>query len=173
MPILDWDASLPDDIVVMWLAWRRNVQRLQDLRIPRPILPCFPISTQLYHFADASNSGYGCVTYLCAIDQHGIVTSTLLYSSTRVAPLVQHTIPRLELGAAVLAIQVDVTLIRDISADIFQSSVYWTDSMIVLVYLQVDSSVITHSWVIVLLESYHTLKPVNGDMCRVNRIHPI
>ena len=80
VPILDWDASLPDDIVVMWLAWRRNVQRLQDLRIPRPILPCFPISTQLYHFADARNSGYGCVTYLCAIDQHGIVTSTLLYS---------------------------------------------------------------------------------------------
>ena len=167
VPILDWDGSLPDDIVVMWLAWRRNVQRLQDLRIPRPILPCFPISTQLYHFADASNSGYGCVTYMCAIDQHGIVTSTLLYSSTLVAPLLQHTIPRLELGAAVLAIQVDVTLIRDISA------VYWTDSMIVLVYLQVDSSVITHSWVIVLLESYHTLKPVNGDMCRVSRIHSI
>ena len=43
VPILDWDGSLPDDIVVMWLAWRRNVQRLQDLRIPRPILPCFPI----------------------------------------------------------------------------------------------------------------------------------
>ena len=76
----------------------------------------------------------------------------------------QHTIPRLELGAAVLAIQIDVTLIGEISADIFQSSVYWTDSMIVVVYLQVDSSVITHSWVIVLLESYHTLKPVNGDV---------
>ena len=173
VPILDWDASLPDDIVVMWLAWRRNIQRLQDLHIPRPILPCFPISIQQYHLAVASNSGYGCVTYMCAIDQHGIVTSTLLYSSTRVAPLVQHTIPRLELGAAVLAIQVDVTLIREISADIFQSSVYWTDSMVVLVYMQVDSSVITHSWVIVLLESYHTLKPVYGDMCRVNRIHPI
>ena len=65
------------------------------------------------------------------------------------------------------------TVIREISADIFHSSVYWTDSMIVLVYLQVDSCVITHSWVIVLLESYHTLKPVNGDMFRVNRIHPI
>ena len=139
MPILDWDASLPDDIAVRWLEWSRNVQRLHDLRIPRPILPCFPICTQLYHFANASNSGYGCVTYLRAIDQHGIVTSKLLYSRTRVAPLVQHTIPRLELGAAVLAIQVDVTLIRDISADIFQSSVYWTDSMIVLAYLQVNS----------------------------------
>ena len=62
---LDWDAALPDDLAVRWLTWRRNVQRLQDLRIPRPILPCFPISTQLRHFADASNSGYGCVTYAC------------------------------------------------------------------------------------------------------------
>ena len=140
VPNLDWDASLSCDVAVMWLAWRRNVQRLQDLRIPRPILPCFPNSTTLYHFADAINSGYGCVTHMFAIDQHGIVTSTLLYSSTRVAPLVQHTIPRLELGAAVLAIQVDATLTREISADIdIQSSVYWTDGMIVLAYLHVDS----------------------------------
>ena len=42
---LDWDAAIPDDLAVGWLTWRRNAQRLQDLRIPRPILPCFPIST--------------------------------------------------------------------------------------------------------------------------------
>ena len=52
----------------------------------------------------------------------------------------QHTIPRLELCAAALAIQVDATLTREITADIdLQSSVYWTDSMIVLAYLQDDS----------------------------------
>ena len=137
---LDWDAALPDDLAVRWLTWRRNVQRLQDLRIPRPILPCFSISTQLHHFADASNSGYGCVTYLRAIDQHGIITSKLLYSRTHVAPLVQHTIPRLELCAAALAVQVDATLTREITSDIdLQSSVYWTDGMIVLAYLQDDS----------------------------------
>ena len=147
----------------------------RPIRIPRPILPCFPISTQLHHFADASNSGYGCVTYLnqnqsrnhnrfirsyyrprrplirpylvavaeatwSAIDQHGIITSKLVYSRTHVAPLMQHTIPGLELCAAALAIQVDATLTREITADIdLQSSVYWTDSMIVLAYLQDDS----------------------------------
>ena len=137
---LDWDASLPDDLAVKWVAWRRNVQRLLDLRIPRSILPCFPNNTQLHHFADASNSGYGCVTYLRAIDQHGIITSRLLYSKTRVAPLKQHTIPRLELCAAVLAVQMDATLASEISADVhLQPSVYWTDSMIVLAYLQDDS----------------------------------
>ena len=116
------------------------MQRLRDLRTPRPILPCFPISTQLHHFADASNSGYGCVTYLRAIAEHGIITSKLLYGRTRVASPVQHTIPRLELCAAALAIQVDATLTREISADIdIESSVYWTDSMIVLAYLQGDS----------------------------------
>ena len=73
-------------------------------------------------------------------DKHGIITSTLLYSRTRIAPLVQYTIPRLELCAAVLAIQVDVTITREISADIdIQSYVYWTDGMIVLAYLQVDA----------------------------------
>ena len=60
-----------------------------------------------------------------AIDQHGIITSKLLYSRTRVAPLVQHIIPRLALCAAALAIQVDATLTREITADIdLQSSVY-------------------------------------------------
>ena len=60
-----------------------------------------------------------------------------MYSRPRVA---QHTIPRLELCAAALTIQVDATLTREISADMdIQSSVYWTDGMIVLAYLQVDS----------------------------------
>ena len=73
-------------------------------------------------------------------DKHGIITSTLLYSRTRIAPLVQYTIPRLELCAAVLAIQVDATITREISADIdIQSYFYWTDGTIVLAYLQVDS----------------------------------
>ena len=77
-------------------------------------------------------------TVVC--DKHGIITSKLLFGGTSVAPLVQHTIPRLELGAAVLAIQVDAILTREISADIdIQSSMYWTDGMIVLAYLQVDS----------------------------------
>ena len=59
----------------------------------------------------------------------------------------QHTIPQLELYAAALAIQVDATITRDISADIdLQSSVYWTDSMIVLAYLH-DDSKRTHTFV--------------------------
>ena len=136
---LDWDASLPGDLAVRWLTWRRNAQRLQDLRILRATLPCFPISTQLHHFADASNSGYGCVICLRVIHQHGIITSKLLYSMTRVAPLLQHTIARFELCAAVPAIQVYATLTSDISTDTYlQSYVYWTDNMIVLAYLYED-----------------------------------
>ena len=55
-----------------------------------------------------------------------------------------------------LAIQVDATLTRETSANIdIQSSVYWTDGMIVLAYLQVDS------------KHYHTFA---GN--RVARIRP-
>ena len=108
------------------------------------------------------------------IDQHGIITSKLLYSRTRVAPLVQHTIPPLELCAAALAIQVDATLTREITADIdLQSSVYWTDSMILLAYLQ-DDSKRYHTFVgnrVARIRSHS--EPVNGVMYRVSRTQPI
>jgi len=53
---------------------------------------------------------------------------------SRLAPIRQMTIPRLELSAAVIAVRMDRMLSRELSLEI-QDSVFWTDSMIVLQYI--------------------------------------
>ena len=92
------------------------------------------VSSQIHHFSDASIKGYGTVSYLRQEDENGKVHCCILLGKSRLAPLKTISIPRLELSAAVLAVNTDKLLRNelDISLD---ESVYWTDSMLVLQYI--------------------------------------
>ncbi|KAL4009099.1 hypothetical protein ACER0C_002951 [Sarotherodon galilaeus] len=82
-----------------------------------------PYAAQLHHFSDASQDGYGTVSYL-RLEKNNITHVAFILGKARVAPLKQTTIPRLELTAAVLALQVRL-----------EKSVFWTDSTTVLKYI--------------------------------------
>ena len=56
------------------------------------------------HFGDASTHGYGACSYLRIINENGDIHSSLLLSKARVGPLKTVSVPRLELQAAVLAV---------------------------------------------------------------------
>ena len=92
------------------------------------------VKCQLHHFCDASLSAYGSVSYLRAVNSEGKIHCTLLLGKSRLAPIRQMTIPRLELSAAVIAVRMDRMLCRELTLEI-QESVFWTDSMIVLQYI--------------------------------------
>ena len=62
-------------------------------------------SAQLHHFADASERGYGTVSYLRQENFDGAVHCSFVIGKSRVAPLKQTTIPRLELTAATVAVR--------------------------------------------------------------------
>ena len=63
---LGWDNPISDKDLNRWRNWLDEIPRLQDLKINR----CFKpfnfgkgASSQLQHFADASQHAYGAVTY--------------------------------------------------------------------------------------------------------------
>lgn len=56
-------------------------------------------SAQLHHFADASESGYGTVTYLRTENSFGEINCSFVIGKARVTPLKPVTVPRLELIA--------------------------------------------------------------------------
>lgn len=87
------------------------------------------VSVELHIFSDASTKAYEAVAYLC----QGNCTSFII-AKARVAPLKQLTLPKLELMGATIAAQI-FTVIKSSIGDKFNSVYMWSDSQIVLHWL--------------------------------------
>ncbi len=72
------------------------------------------MSAQLHHFTNASENGYGTVSYLLLTNEHGEKHSSFIMGKSRVAPLKQITIPRMELTATVIAAKMDRMLKQEL-----------------------------------------------------------
>ena len=101
------------------------------MRIPR----CYThgdqqdtVSYQLHGFCDSSLSGYAAVVYLRAMSGASIQTA-FVASKTRVAPLSQLTIPRLELLSALILSRLITTVEEALKPLVAIEKIYcWTDS---------------------------------------------
>jgi len=133
-----WDDQLSVEDEQSWTRWLKDLRTLDQLRHSRCLKPVdFGIvaAAELHHFSDASRDAYGAVSYLRLLDEGGKVHCSFVISKSRVAPLRVTTIPRLELCAAVLAAQLDHMIHRELDIKICRS-VFWTDSTVVLQYIQ-------------------------------------
>ena len=133
---LGWDDEIPNEDSVKWEHWVQSLSCLTKLNIPRFLLQqeCsydFVKSTQVHHFSDASPGAYGVVTFLRFVCENDNVICRFIFSKARLAPLKIISIPRLELTAAVLAVQIDQMLQRELSLPNCRT-IFWTDSTAVL-----------------------------------------
>ena len=138
---VSWDEEVPDQIKTRWSQWLTNLSNISGLKVKRCIKPegqGEPINIQLHIFADASEVGYGVVAYIRSVTATS-VTCRLVMGKSRLAPVKRVSIPRLELMAAVLASKVKSMLVHEL--DIQLDEVWlWTDSTIVLAYIQNTTS---------------------------------
>ena len=65
------------------------------------------VHTQLHHFADASQDGYGVVSYIRQTNEGGKFHTSFIAAKARVAPLKPMTIVKMELTTATLAVKQD------------------------------------------------------------------
>ena len=86
---------------------------------------------ELHHFADASSSACGTVSFLRLLDTNSNVCCRFVFSKSRLAPMKSVSMPRLELVALILAVKVD-RLLRPVFGSLLVSSYFWTDSVSVL-----------------------------------------
>ncbi len=90
--------------------------------------------TELCVFSDASTKAIGAVAYLKALQKDGQVEVGFVMGKAKLAPLSEPTIPRLELCAAVLAVEM-ADLIED-ELDLELNYIkFFTDSKVVLGYI--------------------------------------
>ncbi|KAI2646413.1 Pro-Pol polyprotein [Labeo rohita] len=138
---VDWDEHLPDMLKPQWESWQRDFSNLERIRIARCYVPINfgeVIERELHHFSDASTSGYGQCSYLRVKNQKGETHCSLVMAKARVAPTKLTTIPRLELTAAVVSVAIS-DILREEMSFAFTKEYFWTDSKVVLSYINNDS----------------------------------
>jgi len=132
-----WDSPLPEDLEAEWKKWKRSLQDLKELQIPRVCIP-IPLhnvqSKELCIFADASVKAIAAVGYLKVTDQHGHTAVNFLFGKSKLAPQPDITVPRLELCAAVLAVEIAELIVEEMDMT-FDHIWYYTDSKVVLGYI--------------------------------------
>jgi len=134
---LKWDDVVPDEHLKNWQQWLRDLPRLEEFSVNRCFKPSGfgdASSCELHHFSDASQVGYGPVTYLLLVNESGQIHCTFVMSKAKVVPLKRITVPRLELSAATASVRLDKMIKRELELG-FHRSFFWTNSTSVLTYL--------------------------------------
>ena len=110
-----WDDRIPDEDKAAFEHWLVGFPALNSIRISRCLIPPkFKKCTfQLLCFTDASFSGYGAVVFL-RVQYKDDIHCSFVMGRSRVSPTKPVTIPRLELTAAVVVVEL-MLLVRHVS----------------------------------------------------------
>ena len=137
----DWDTPLSENLRIRWENWRTSLLLLDSVKIKRCVKPDNfgdVQSVELHHFSDACTEGYAQSSYIRLVDDRQTVHCSFVMGKSRVTPIKQVTIPRLELTAALLSAKISKMLDRELQYPTIKHYV-WTDSQIVLGYIKNES----------------------------------
>lgn len=133
---LKWDESVSQDIYYRWEEIKHQLEKANTIKIPRFVL--YNQSTVIHAFSDASTKAYGACFY-AVTSYNGSIHPKLLCAKSKVAPLKQVSLPRLELCAALLLAKLLPSVIRTLPASP-KDIVCWSDSTITLAWISGESS---------------------------------
>ena len=132
---VEWDEPLPPEIRSRFESWKDGLNLLSHVQIPRQTHLVKDTERQdVFVFSDASEKGIAAVAYMRFKDDDGVEQFRYIFGKAKVAPKHGHTIPRLELCAAVLAVDVFETVRVELDLDT-QKVTFFTDSKVVLGYI--------------------------------------
>jgi len=117
-----WDEPFCREDERVWSTWLQQLPELASVAVPRCILATGVSyaslkSLQLHHFADASTSGSGFVTYLRTVSYTEQIHCAFLFGKARLAPIKAVSVPRLELTAATLAVKINGMIKRGMQVE--------------------------------------------------------
>ncbi|XP_066933479.1 uncharacterized protein [Clytia hemisphaerica] len=126
---VNWDEPLDVKTNEVWSQWLKELSQLsKSIRIPRSLDLILESSqlVQLHVFCDASERAFAAAAYI-RVEECGAVRVHIIMAKTRVAPIKQISLPRLELQGAVMAVRIKETINKEFDHD-FEQTIFWTDS---------------------------------------------
>ena len=124
----DWDEEVQDKVANRIQLWFLQLSSLANISIPSCLQDQQPAkSKEVVTFADASQQAYGASSYLRCGYEDGTVTSRLIASKSKVAPLTPITVPRLELMAAIVGLRLTQSVSRTLGLPI-KAATFYSDS---------------------------------------------
>lgn len=132
----EWDQPLEHPEVKNWESFFKVLKELDEQELPRCLTPTGATGCPMICiFADASKDAFGACAYLRWQVEEGRYEVRFLAAKSRVAPLKELTIPRLELQAEVLASRLYQTFQEECRIE-FEKTILFTDSMIVYCWIK-------------------------------------
>ncbi|GFR00909.1 integrase catalytic domain-containing protein [Trichonephila clavata] len=119
---VEWDESLPDDIISLCAEWCEEVPQLTGFSIPLcyfsdPLMNNFE-TLKLHLFSDASTKAYGAVAYLRVTSANKEILTSFVASKNIIAPLKTLTLTRLKLMGALLSARLSSNILKALKLDI-------------------------------------------------------
>ncbi|VEN64130.1 unnamed protein product [Callosobruchus maculatus] len=138
---LSWDDVVPPEVQTFFVNFCKDLRSLVNIKIPRQAIIKNSADIEIHGFCDSSEKSYGACVMLRSVDSLGNCKVALLCAKARVAPLKTQTLPRLELLGAVTLSRLINKVVNALELSISEQNIfYWTDSTIVLGWLNTEPS---------------------------------
>ncbi|KMQ82551.1 integrase core domain protein, partial [Lasius niger] len=133
---LDWDEPVTPGDEQAWLRIQEELPVLGEMRVPRWLRTSLGDGrVELHGFADASERAYAAAVYAKPISNEAGGKPLLLTAKTKVAPIRQVSLPRLELCAAALLAKVMNHVQRTMEL-VDAPTHLWSDSTVTLAWIR-------------------------------------
>ena len=112
---INWKEPLTERLIAPWHEWVNDLPNLSSLHFPRYIP--YNETSEVHIFGDGATScGYGVAVYIRTFDMDKErFVSHLLMAKSRIGPMKEIGVPKLELKACLLAAEIAQQLILDIN----------------------------------------------------------
>ncbi|XP_055388039.1 uncharacterized protein LOC129616439 [Condylostylus longicornis] len=132
-----WDNDLEKALQDEWQNYRSSLTELEKIKITRWFsYTSTACKMELHGFCDASIKAYAAVVHLVVTNKSGSRQISLVAAKSKVAPIKTISLPRLELSGAALLAKLTRPMICVLKIMNWSEVRAWTDSQIVLAWLQ-------------------------------------